>query len=789
MYRATRCRSGLLLLVVVALSAAAGLLWQQSFFFWHVDASENSTGSSLQGEEAGFSRYPVVDARVHPRLLFTKQELPALRARTRAAGLPSEMWQKITRLADDWTMEGEWEKKGMQLNALALLYQIDGNKQAGREALQLFQKLLREIEPFEYYEEEVDSNFFETENWPKAFAYGWDWLYELMSAEERKHISSSLERWCEALYEHTEAWWWRDASYNCGAIPVGALGLLTVAIEGDSRHPDFEKWKSSALRRIRDNYYPTAWRDNGICYEGPGYAHYHKNGTQFAEALRRIGGPDLIPGSGAVNAMHYLRSQWMPQGGCGPVGDNTNYGRRVFQAVYLLGIGECEDNAGLWTFERYTDRSRLNPILAFLWYPDNVRAVSPGAQELPTSAYFEITPNRAGYLFSRSEWDNEKAHWFAFTTRYAEANHQHYDMNSFLFTAFGEQFATHANIFPYRHPHHGADLEHNMVVLNEGGMPLNDRTTSAGDDASVGGYLTGLGTGHFADYVRGDARRSYQDPTVEDATPALQADRYGIFVKQGAHPYVVMVDSIQKDSEKENDYHWQWFTEAKSVDGAGTLSRPLEIEGDAASCRLGFLHPEEPLPHFEVAKGGSERHPVELGRVRVTQRGLKAHFIAVAAAFSHESSAPVFKEGPRAQGNREAHSVRIQGPGYQDLIVWQPEDVRGEPGSLLKCGSLTTDGFFSVVRVDSRGEVSGYLLGDGTTLEWNDQNLVKSSRVWSVSADRERVFATSARRALENKPPLSATGRVWLLSAEAQVFADGALLEADQVQEQWFEIR
>jgi len=43
-------------------------------------------------------------------------------------------------------------------------------------------------------------------------------------------VLSSLEQWNAALYDHTESWWWRDAGYNCGAIPVGAQGMLLTAI-------------------------------------------------------------------------------------------------------------------------------------------------------------------------------------------------------------------------------------------------------------------------------------------------------------------------------------------------------------------------------------------------------------------------------------------------------------------------------------------------------------------------------------------------------------------------------
>jgi len=172
---------------------------------------------------------------------------------------------------------------------------------------------------------------------------------------------------------------------------------------------------------------------------------------------------------------------------CGPVGDNTNYGRRVFQPIYLFGIRELRDATGLWTFEKYADLDRINPTGVFLNWPDGLQPVSPAALDLPTSHYFEIDSNRAGYLFARDQWDNERASWFVFATRHDDANHTHYDMNSFLFTAFGEQFATHENVFPYSHPHHGADIEHNLIVVGEGGMPVADRPNAPATTAPSSG--------------------------------------------------------------------------------------------------------------------------------------------------------------------------------------------------------------------------------------------------------------------------------------------------------------
>lgn len=716
--------------------------------------------------------YRIVPPGTHPGLLFSAEELPKLKSRARGESLAAEAYRRVVELA---ASEAEGNRRARKLAAMALVYQIDGDREMGRRAVELLKEIITGIEPFEFYRE-VNSDFFATDIWPMPLACAWDWLYELLDGEERSLVLKGLEGWCKALYEHTEAWWWREASYNCGAIPVGALGFACTAIQAETNHPEFEKWFSSAVRRIQRNYFPTAWRENGICYEGPCYAQYHKGPTQFGEALRRTGGPDIIASSGAVNAMSYQMFQWMPQGGCGPIGDNTGYGRRVFEANYLLGLGELKNGPGLWTFLKYTDRERLDPLITFLWYPEDLEPVSPGQAGVPTSRYFEITRNRAGYVYSRSEWDNEQAHWFTFVTRWDNANHQHYDMNSFLFTAFGEQFATHENIYPYSHEHHGVDFEHNLVVVDSGGMPARDRSTSAGDDCSLGGLLTGLGLGHFADYVRGDAKLSYADHSDPATLPAERADRTCLFVKQGPNPYLVMIDDIQK-SGLEHNYHWQWYTPAKRIVGAGTLANPMVIEGERASCAVGFLVPAEPELDFQIVHGGSERSPIELGLIRVHQHGVRVRFVAVAAAWEKEKGAPVFKKGPAVKGSSAAVSLVVEGSTFTDLIVWQPEEVEDCVGVPVTCGKLATDGLLSLVRTDLAGRVTGYLLGEGRNLSYGGRLLAVSEESWSVSADSLQLFAGGRRRAREDLPPLPAAGRLWLPGPQASLFADDRPVE------------
>ncbi|MCZ2080577.1 MAG: hypothetical protein HUU41_00740 [Bryobacteraceae bacterium] len=747
-------------------------LGRRAFLVAALGSGAITSYSAAQGHQT----YVVVKPGTHPGIIFSPQELPALRRRARGAGLAAEAYTKVRRTAYEsypadlsvkQLVGREGNRLAGQLESMALVYQIEGDRDLARKAIRLFQSVASGCDPREFFRT-VDSDFFATEHWPKAFAFAWDWLYPEISAGDRTTLIRNLETWSAALYEHTEAWWWRDASYNCGAIPVGANGLLLAAMQAESQHPDFRRWFNECFRKVKENYFPLTWRASGICNEGPGYAHYHKNPTQFADAVRRTGGPDIIGESGAVNAMHYLRHQWMPQGRCGTVGDNTEYGRRVFQAIYLHGIRELSDQPGLWTFERYADRERTEPFLQFLYYPDGLDPVSPGTLDLPTSFYFEIDRNRAGYLFARNEWDNEQASWFAFTTRYANANHTHYDMNSFVFTAFGEEFAAHTNIFPYQHPHHGADLEHNIVIVDDGGMPAADRPNSAGDDGSLYGYMTGVGVGRFGDYMRGDAHRSYADRSIKTDTPAVRADRTMVFAKQGANPYIVIADEIQRD-DKEHNYHWQWYTMAHELSGRGTLDEPYLIEGRNARCKIVFLEPQAPEHKFRIVKSEQRRHGVDLGLLRVTVRGVQARYIALAASWRKEAPEPAVRRGPEVKGAAGAASFVVEGADFRDVIVWQP----GTSGQPLTCGDVKTNGLMTVVRTASDGTVAGYILGDGASLRFADHTLVDAPRPLAVIADAKYLSAMGARRAHENLPPFAAAGTVWLPSPGAEVWADG----------------
>ncbi len=682
----------------------------------------------------------------HPFMLFGQSEINDVAARKEKDPLLDECWMRLSnRAAEPDNMQRWWD----QLEARAFVGKVTRDPEMIASALDLMAKALAQADPYDFYGGKTDFHFHAGPL--RSLALAWDWLYNDMTPQQRAALLPGLEKWCDACYTYNNKQWWREAAYNVGAIPIGGLGILALSIYPDSTHPDADLWLNEATRRLSQNFYPISWKPSGICWEGPNYAIVGlKYPAMFSEALRRAGGPDQFGESGAMHALQYLMYQWMPQEGCAPIGDNTNYGRRTFAAEYLLGAARTEDATGLWTWRNYTDMRRLDELVTYLWYPTDVKPVSPAEADMPTSKYFEVTQNRAGYFFGRTAWEDPDAAFFAFVTRYEMANHQHYDMNSFLLGGFGTLFATHELLFPYGHEHHAVDFEHNMVIINEGGWARHDHHGSCGDSVSTQGTLVGLATGPLADYVRGDAKWSYRDNSIIIDNPAIRAERTCLFVKAGETPYMFAFDD-QQFSHDEHTYRWQWHAPLDvPLEGTGSMVDPIVMTGKNGTCALQFIAPAAPevtIAVAENAKKGRWNH--DLRRITATQKGIRVRFAAIATMQGKQTARPTVAAKPVTCRSDSAGAADVRLPdGQVDHLAWQSEETGEQCGLPLKTGDLETDGLLAMVRVKD-GRVTGYVLGEGTYLKWDGKVLVQATGSVCVTADGNGAKVFGRRRARE----------------------------------------
>ena len=690
----------------------------------------------------------------HPFLVFRAADIPALQQRAAAEPLLAECLGIIQSNATSQATNDFAIVWAEQLEAQAFLATLDGGTNQSQQAINLLLAALRQEDPVTYYRK---ADFHTLAIPLRALALSWDWLAPAMNAEQKARALPALERWCGVAMESTERQWWREASYNVGAIPVSGIGLLSLAISGDSTNAAVATCHREAFRRIAQNYFPKTWKSSGICYEGPCYAIVGlKYAALFARAEANAGNDDLLATSGATRAMSYLAYQYMPRGGCAPIGDNTDYNRKTFAAEYLLGLGRTRDAEGLWTWRNYLRVLTLDPLITYLWYPLDLEPVNPAVSRRPTSKYFEVTPNRAGYVFGRTAWDNRLAGFFAFVTRFENCNHQHYDMNSFLFGGYGTLFATHQMLYPYPSDRHGVDYEHNLVIVEGGGWPRANRTSSCHDDNSTDGVLVGFALSGFADYVRGDAKWSYRDNSVATDNPAIRAERTCLFVKYAATPYLLVLDDLQQLG-KPLKYEWLWHAPRLEMSGTATLAEPLILATtNLASCAIQFVQPAVPAVSIEAAPReveGGKMKSSSLVRIRVEQTGARVQFAALASVQTNLEARPRVAALPVACRTPVAGGATVRlSDGAQDTVVWQSEEEHVQRGDELRAGALHTDGLLAMVRVLD-GKITGFVLGEGTYLDWGGTNLVRASSSVCVSAAAGDCQITGRSRSRENQPP------------------------------------
>lgn len=693
-------------------------------------------------------------APAHPFLLFNSADVPALRQRANADPLLATCLAAIRSNATSHATNESAVAWAEQLEAQAFLATLDADSNRMAQSIDRLLASLRREDPGAFYRK---ADFHSLAVPLRALALAWDWLEPAMTAEQKAQALPALARWCCVAMEDTERQWWREASYNVGAIPVSGIGLLSLAIGGDTTHAAVATCHREAFRRISQNYLPKTWKRSGICYEGPCYAIVGlKYASLFSQAEARAGGNDLLATSGALHAMPYLMHQYMPWGGCAPIGDNTDYGRRTFAAEYLLGLGRTRDAEGLWTWRKYLRAEALDPLITYLWYPLDLPPANPAATRLPTSRYFEVTPNRAGYVFGRTAWDDRDAAFFAFVTRFENCNHQHYDMDSFLFGGYGTLFATHRLLYPYASDRHGVDYEHNLVIVDGGGWPRTNRTPSCHDDNSTDGVLVGDALSAFADYVRGDAKWSYRDNSIAIDNPAIRAERTCLFVKQTSAPYLLILDDVQQLGTPLK-YTWLWHAPRLEMRGLATLAEPLVLATtNRASCAIQFVQPTAPALSIEVAQKEKDQGRLEdspLVRIRVEQTGVRVRYAAIASVQTNVEQRPRVTAQAVACGNPSAGAACVRSAdGAQDLIAWQSEEDHVQCGDELRAGALHTDGLLALVRVQG-GNITGFVLGEGTYLDWGGTDLVRASSPVSVSAGAGDRQITGRRRSRENQPP------------------------------------
>ena len=387
-----------------------------------------------------------------------------------------------------------------------------------------------------------------------AYAVGYDWLKPYMTEVQQDLIKGEISEYGQWLYDHSTgtgtatavAPWGVEtvdrAAWNWNGVTHGSLGLCALALGGH------REWLDRAVYRVKQ-YFQYAIDSTGCAYEGVSYLGYGlHNAMAFATALERMESVDLLSLYPAwKKTPNYILQQTLPKGGEIVTINQTDKTLMPGEGVYRI-INKYRDTVGLWAWLNLVGTSQDQPSggggsygqninsgatlpYILLWTEASLQPVSPekaGQSVVPLTTFFT-----RGQASMRDGWAVEDS-LVTFTSGSGRAGcHMHADANSFTFSSRQEKFFID---YPGSIKKPSTEYHNAILVDGEGQFPLDNGTVKPG-------RITHSEDRGDSVYVKGDATLAYRG-----AQPGFEHAYRHLFFRKGAHPYLLMIDDIQKDS-------------------------------------------------------------------------------------------------------------------------------------------------------------------------------------------------------------------------------------------------
>jgi hypothetical protein len=315
-----------------------------------------------------------------------------------------------------------------RIYTLAFLYRLTEDKRYRDRAVQE----MRAAADFPNWN---PSHFLDTAEMTHAFAIGYDWLYDSLSADERKWIREAIveKGLKQAIPIYEQQRWWVIAHHNWNQVCNGGIGIGALAVAEDEpalsrRILDYAK---ASMPRAMASYGP-----DGGWNEGPGYWHYATRYTvYFLAALNTALGTDF----GLSNAQGFDRAGHFRIYFTSPTGETFNYadsGSRAGSAPELFWMARrFAQPAYAWQQREELKHSKRADPLDLVWYA--LTPIQPDQEKWPLDAVFEGVQ----VAFLRSSWTDPNAIFVAVKGGDNKANHSHLDLGSFVMDAHGTRWA------------------------------------------------------------------------------------------------------------------------------------------------------------------------------------------------------------------------------------------------------------------------------------------------------------------------------------------------------------
>jgi hypothetical protein len=371
---------------------------------------------------------------------------------------------------------------------LSTAYRLSGD-------LKYAQRAIKEMHAAIAFPDWNPSHFLDVAEMGTALAIGYDWLFDILSAEDKKNIKTALVKHAlePGLSVHPDRF--RNKINNWNLVCNGGLIVSALAIADEEPilakriiHKALE-----SLPNVIKNYAP-----DGAWFEGPSYWMYATNylSIMLSSLMSALGTDYGISAlSGLANTGRFFMDT------IGPSGHFFNYadgGIRVNSSPpALLWLAQLYKQP-LLAWNNYQLLSSLETdlqnrrtlfrnrffALEIVWF---MPSAFPNETDIPLNTFYR---GLTDVTFFRSSWNND-ALWVGFKTGKNSVNHAHLDCGSFVFETGGQRWAEDLGDGNYNLPGYfdrksdsgrrwnyfrTSSLSHNIPTINGQNQKFNSNT-------------------------------------------------------------------------------------------------------------------------------------------------------------------------------------------------------------------------------------------------------------------------------------------------------------------------
>jgi len=538
---------------------------------------------------------------VHPRLLFTAAEVPAVKERLRdgygkalferlLAYLPSCAKPDHTHFLKDAT---DAQRQGLwRLPTVALHYVLTGDRQSFERTV-AFLEFLVGLENWETGELDCGMG---SANIMVGVALAYDWLYHDLDPACRSRCRDKLLLMARRQYyqghlmklEGTHYWQGDPANNHRFHRDAGLTLAILAAAEEDKSDDDW-----LVARTLEEIRFVTEWLPaDGSCHESPTYSVFGNTHLMLAaDAAQRCFGEPFLDRPFFRQAPFYKLQTLQPDlkgvFGYGDSGSGTggyhNYLHRACAyhglADLQAGIEEAERrNASFFEFAWFSliwwrpqAGGSLDKVARQAFFPDlGLAFCRTGWGPTDVGAMFKCGPF-GGYELNRFRKRQGMA--------YVNVAHDDPDANSFQIFADGAMLAE-----TDRYSSHKRSANHNTILINGTGQVAAGRPEGAGwsqpgGDMAQMAVVTAYARNGSALAIEGEAAGSYlANPQGGPKRPALDRFRRTFVWVEGA--YLLVLDDIRAPEAVDIT----WLIQGPELQTVDAAARRYALAKGGASC-------------------------------------------------------------------------------------------------------------------------------------------------------------------------------------------------------------